>query len=269
MNSTKQFWALFKFQTKLNPFIWFMPLAFGFPVLLPLWRAPVGNYHPDFFGLVFNPTLFSFAIFGAMILAPERIFFGNASAMSCYYGTEFILTRAIDRPILYRARAAFIYLLVLMIPLVGLVHALRKPDIVVQEYSHPIRQAALAAVPGSTLLPAETKKGKSSLLAIPRGNVLAAEWQMLLPVMLVILMQIGVVILHPFKYGRWIFWSLYVALCFGPLFDITPNGTKGPTLNEAAFFAFAGHQVLFLGSIAVAFVVAQLWCERRFARLEQ
>jgi hypothetical protein len=268
MNPTKQFWALFKFQTKINQFIWFMPVGFGFPVLLPLWRDNLANYHPDFFGLVFNPTLFGFAIFGAMVLAPERIFFGNATAMSSYHGTEFILTRAIDRPIVYRARAAFLYLLVVIIPLVALLHALQKPDIVVEEYSRPIQQIALAAMPGSTLLPPEKKKGSSSLIAIPRGNVLAAEWQMVLPVTLIIAMQIGVLILHPFKYGRWIFWTFYVALCFGPLFDINSGGTKGPTFNESAFFAFAEHQVLFLGLVAVAFVAAQLWCERRFARME-
>ncbi len=31
MNKTKQFWALFKFQSTINPFIWFMPLIFGMP----------------------------------------------------------------------------------------------------------------------------------------------------------------------------------------------------------------------------------------------
>jgi hypothetical protein len=269
MKTRKQFWALFKFQAMINPFIWVMPLAFGFPVLMPLWRNNLENYHPDFFGLIFNPTLFGFAIFGAMVLAPERIFVGNASVMASYSGTEFLITRAIDRPVLYRARAAFIYLLVLMIPLVGIVHALEKPDVLVQEYSRPIQQAALSAMPGSTLLPPETKKGSSSLIAIPRGNVLAAEWQMVLPVMLIIVMQIAVLILHPFKYGRWIFWSLYVVSCFGPLLDLKSGGAKGPTVNESAFFAFAGHQALFLGLIAGMFVLTQLWCERRFAALEQ
>ena len=269
MKSAKQLWALLKFQAQVNPFIWIMPLAFGVPTLLPLFGDTYHISHPDFFNLVFNPTLFGFAIFGAMILAPDRIFIGNASMLSGYYGTEFILTRAIDRPVFYRAKAVFLYLLVTIIPLVGLVRAMDKPDVVVQEYERPVQQAALAATPGSRLLPPETDHREPSLIAIPRGAILAAEWQMLLPVMLVILLQVAVLLLHPFKYGRWIFWGGYIALSFGPFFDLTAKGKSGLTLSESAFFAFTGHQVEFLGLTALVFIAVQLGCERWFARLEQ
>ena len=36
MNKTKQFWTLFRFQTTLNPFIWFMPVAFSGTLWIPL-----------------------------------------------------------------------------------------------------------------------------------------------------------------------------------------------------------------------------------------
>jgi hypothetical protein len=36
MNTAKQFWSLFKFQTTLNPVVWFMPFAFFGGLWMPL-----------------------------------------------------------------------------------------------------------------------------------------------------------------------------------------------------------------------------------------
>jgi len=35
------------------------------------------------------------------------------------------------------------------------------------------------------------------------------------------------------------------------------------------FFSFVAHQPLFWFLAALAFILGELWCERRFARLEQ
>src|ERR1700722_1834315 len=45
MNSTKQFWALVRFQTSMNPFLWIFPLAFALPLLIEFQRLP--EYHPS------------------------------------------------------------------------------------------------------------------------------------------------------------------------------------------------------------------------------
>jgi len=245
-----------------------MPLAFGLPSIFPTFGDSFTHSYPDFFSLIFNPTLFGFAIFGAMVLAPERFFQGGANAVTNYSGQEFILTRAIDRPVSYRAKAALLFLLVLSVPVLPLLRALPHPDVVIREYSQPTQQAALAAIPGSRLLVPDEKKAKPKLLAIPRGNILAAEWRILLPVMLVILLQIAIAVLYPLKQGRWIFWGLYVVSTFSPFLAISYPGREGPTMNEAAFFAFTSHQAAFLCLTALAFIVTQLWCERRFARME-
>ena len=270
MNKTKQFLALFKFQTTINPFIWFMPLAFGMPFFLPLFMVTFPKEYHSSLSTVFmsNQNLFFVGIFGAMVMAPEKFQMAAANLVSTYYGSEFILTRAIDRPILYRAKAAVLYLLVLTLPCLAIANSLRNPDLIVSEYSKVVQHQCLAAVPASTLLPT-SKKNSEPLISIPRGNVLVAEWQLWVMFLAAITLQIFILILYPFKYGKIIFWVLYFGLILVPLFDLTHLGKDEATVNEQLFFSFAAHQSLFWMLTALIFVLTQLWCERRFTRLEQ
>jgi hypothetical protein len=270
MNSIKQFWALFKFQTTINPFIWFMPLVFGMPLLLPLITGSFSkDYHPGFYSLFTNQNLFFVIIFGSMILAPEKFQLGAANLTSNYFGTEFILTRAIDRPVLYRAKTAVLYVLILALPCIALVNSLKDPDLIVSEYSKLVQQECLSNVPGSALLPPKYKKSPPSLISIPRGNVLTAEWQFGVLLIMAISLQLSILILYPFKYGKIIFWTFYFGILLLPLFDIRSIGKDTPTLNERLFFFFAANQALFWILTSLTFVLGQLWCERRYCRLEQ
>ena len=268
MNSAKQFWALFKFQALANPFLLVLPIAFSFPMLLPLLGRYAVASDVDFFELTFNPMLAPVGVFAAMIMAPDRLMFAGGGASMAQFGSEFVLTRAVDRPVVYRARAALLYVLLLVLPLLGLVHAAQHPDVVVREYTPKIQQQALALAPGSALLPPDSAHGKPSQIAIPRGQLLAAEYQLLTPLLLLCLMQIGVLLLHPLRYGKVIFWCLYVALAFAPFLSIPSAHSALPTLSERAFFLRAGHELVVLAATAVVFIATQLVCERWFARLE-
>jgi hypothetical protein len=270
MNPAKQFWALLKFQTTMNPSTWFLPLVFVIPLLLPLIDGPTSkSYHPGFVSLFMNQNLFFIGFIGAMVLAPEMLLFGATNVISSYYGSEFLLTRAIDRSVLYRAKAALLFILVLIGPCIMVIHSLGHPDLVVNEYSKPVQVACLATVPGSALLPAEDKGGKPSLLAIPRGNLLVAEWQFFLFMITALALQLLILILYPFKHAKWIFWTIFFGLIFAPLFYTIHEITQEtPSFNERSFFFFTRHQVLFWCVTGVIFVATQLWCERRFARLE-
>jgi len=268
MNKPKQFWTLLKFLTTINPTIWIMPLAFGVPFYLPLLTSSISKtYHPGFMDLFMNQNLFFVVMFGSIVLAPERFQFGASTLTASYSGTEFILTRAIDRPVLYRAKAAALYFLVLLLPCLAIATALNNPDLIVSEYSKTVQQECLAQVSGSVLLPAP-KNRQPSLISIPRGNILVAEWQLGVYLITALLLQVLILILYPFKYARFAFWALFFGLIFIPvLYDI--YGPSNFSTNAHLFFAFAAHQVLFWIIFAAAFVLAQLWCERRFDRLEQ
>jgi hypothetical protein len=271
MNTTMQFWALFKMQTKINPAMWFMPLIFGMPLFVPLITGTIHmkSYHSDFTILLMNQNLFFVAIFGAMIVAPERFMYGATSLVSSYSGTEFLLTRAIDRPVLYRAKAAVLFTLVLSLPLIGILYSLKDPDLVVSEYSTTVQQQCLANVPGSAILPPDKDHRTPNLISISRGNVLVAQWQFWVMLVTALLLQFAILALYPFKYAKWIFWILFMSLAFSPLIGLMTSNGKGHVYdNVQLFFDFAGHQVLFWCVTAVLFVLGQLWCERRFARME-
>jgi hypothetical protein len=270
MSMWKQFSALFKFQATVNPTIWILPLVFGLPLILPYVTGVYPNgYHPGFFLLLMNQNLIFVGIFGTMIVAPEKFQFGASNLTASYSGNEFILTRAIDRPVFYRAKAALLYAVVLALPVISLVHSLGDPDLVVREYSKNVQQKCLATVPGSVLMTSEYKKVPPSLLAIPRGNVLVAEWQLWMLLAAAVMLQLLIPLLYPYKYGKVAFWAIYFGLILVPLFDLTHLGKDEPTVNEQLFYSMASQQALFWILSAAAFIFTQLWCERRFAQLEQ
>jgi hypothetical protein len=227
------------------------------------------DYHPSLDTLLMIQNLFFVGMIGAMLVSPEKYQFGGLNASTSYYGTEFLLTRAINRPVLYRAGVTLWYLLVLILPLITVLHALNDPDLVVEEYATTVQQSCLTQVPGSTLLPSETKKHSTELISIPRGNVLVAEWQFWMFLLTAIATQVLLVLLHPIKYGKFIFWAFFFAMIFLPLifiFDTIGKGT--PSLYEALFFSFTSHQLLCWILTASALVLTQLGCERRFVTFE-
>lgn len=266
MNKTKQFWALFKFQTTVNPFIWTMPFALGAPLLFS--HALPSSYHPNLSSLLTVQNLFFVGIIGAIVVAPERFRFGGGNE-AWSSGIEFLLTRAIDRPILYRSKAVFLYVLVLLMPLVSLFGSLKNPDLKVIEYSEVARQQCLSLVPGSTL-EKDPSGSRSPLISIPRGNVLVEEWHFWLFLVSAVGVQALILLLYPFKHRLLIFYVSFMSFIFVPLlWDLYFIKVRAPSLYERPFFFFAANQTLFWILTALVFVLTQLWCERRFARLEQ
>jgi hypothetical protein len=272
MNKSKQLWSLLKFQSTANPFIWFLPFAFAFPLLFS--HTLPDSYHPNLSSLLTAQNIFFVGIFGSMIIAPERFQLGAANAANP--GSEFVLTRAIDRPIFYRSKAVFLYGLVMSMPLVSLLYALDKPDLKVTEYSAAARMECIASVPGSTL-EKDPSGSTSPLIVIPRGNVLVEEWHFWSYLVAVLGTQVLILLLYPFKYRILFFYTIFMGSIFGPLlwslYGLTHSiNAKGPvpeSLGEGPFFFFAAHQVLFWIFAALAVIAIQIWCEWRFVRLEQ
>jgi hypothetical protein len=270
MNKIKQFISLFRFQSTINPAIWWMPIAFSMPLLLPLFQGSLlQDYHPGFSTLLLNQNLFFVGILGSMILAPEKFQFGGANVTATYFGNEFVLTRAIDRHILYRVRAAFFYFLILTLPCLVILSSLKTPDLMVSEYSKPIQQQAVSHLAGSSLKAPDYNKTQLSLISIPRGKVLVAEWQLWIFSASALTLQLMILILYPFRYAKIIFWIVFFAFIVVPLFDLFNWHRDVPTMYEQAFFQFGAHQPLAWILTACLFIPAQLWCERRFAQLEQ
>lgn len=269
MSKSKQFWALFKFQSMVNPFIWIICVALASPLFI---SGVVSNsshsYQSNLSSLLPVQNIFFIGFLGMMVIAPEaaRSLSTNNASIS---GTEFLLTRAVDRAVLYRAKAAFLYLLVLVMPLMSLCYSLKDPDLQVTEYSGIAQQECLSHVPGSFLAP-NPSGSLSPLISIPRGKPLIEEWHIWMFLDYVLGVQALILLLYPFKYRSILFYALFIVLIFLPLFSVFRHvGEKTPSKMESLFFSFAAHQPLFWIVTALVLILGQVWCERRFAQLEQ
>jgi hypothetical protein len=265
MNKMKQFWALLKFQTTINPFVWFLLLAFGGPLFF--MGDFSSSYHPNLPSQLMIQNLFMVGLAGLWIIVPEIAQPWGTTGWSS--GTEFLLTRAIDRPILYRAKAAFLYFLVLLTPLVSIAYSLKNPDLKVTEYSSAAQKECLSHVPGATLEP-NPSGNRSPLIAIPRGNVLIEEWHFGMFATSAFSVQVLLLLIYPLKHRTFIFYAIFMGGVFVP-FWINLHSSRQETLPymEHLFFTFAAHQVPFWMLTALALLLGQFWCERRFATIEQ
>jgi hypothetical protein len=248
----------------MNPFIWFMPVAFGAPLFFAV--SFPDSYHPNLSSLLSIQNLFFVGIFGSLVLAPDRFQFGtNTASVS---GTEFLLTRAIDRSLLFRSRSVFFYILVLLIPFITVGRSFEKPDLKVTEYSKPAQELCISHVAGSTLEP-DPSGNTSPLIVIPRGNGLVEKWHFWMFIISALGVQALVLLVYPLKYRLWIFYGIFMSFIFVPdLVDLHHASAGTPTDTERLFFSFAAHQTLFWILTGLALVLAQLFSERRFAQLE-
>jgi hypothetical protein len=215
-----------------------------------------------------NQNLFFVGFVGVMLLAPEIMRSGATSA-AWPTGTEFLLTRAVDRYLVLRARTVFFYVLVLAIPLFALVASLRNPGLQIREYDKVLHQQILERIPGSASAPADRDE-RTDIITIPKGKALVEGWHSWQFLSLAIGTQLFILLIYPLKYGKYILWTTYLGLIFVPLLTIMSIGYKsgGASSGESMFFAFVAHQTLFWIITIAALLLGQLWCERRFARIE-
>jgi hypothetical protein len=270
MNRSKQFWALVRFQTLVNPFLWIFLLAFTLPLFIEFNKSP--DYHPSLGMLLTDYNQIMIIIMGSMVLMPEAFHFA-ATPASALSGTELLLTRAVDRPLVFRARAAFYAFLILLVPTLLTLAALPNPDVQVGEYNRTLHEAILARLPGSASTPVGPHDALNPIL-IPGGNVLVHAWHIGTYLMLLLLTQAVVFVVQPLsgRLRRWLFWTLVFAVGMLPIFE--PLATLASTMheklpyNELFFFWYVTHQVEFWGLLVLSAIALQWWCERRFARME-
>jgi hypothetical protein len=273
MNTAKQFWTLVKFQFLLYPVLWFLPMIIGVSSLVPFLIKGNSAYHSSLsFYFSTSQNFFFVGIFGSMIIAPEKFQFNRMRASMGISGTEFFLTRAIDRPVLYRAKAFLLYALILLLPLGTAIYFLPSPELVVRETSKIATQQVLDHIPGSQLS-VQSNRYLQPNITLPYGKVLIAEshvWVLLLAIML---LQLLVALLSPYKFGKPLFWGLCYLGLFGPvffpLFEIERGIANPSSPTENLFYFFVGHQPAVWICTLFALILCQLFCERDFARQEQ
>jgi hypothetical protein len=265
MNAAKQFFALFKFQAAIKPFIWMIPFIVSTPFFIRTDNLFSDIEHAD-------SNIYFIVFFVIVMVAPEYFQFG-ASAVQYISGTEFLLTRAVDRHLLHRTRSVFAYGIVLLLPTLFFLAALFHPSADLSDYSTEQKQAIVQNIPGSLLHQVPDKDGMQERILVPRGNILLAAWHLWQFLLAAILGQFFVWLIAPLPYRQFLFGAIFLCIIFIPfvsLFALSSSivDIHSISWNEKLFFIFAAHPLLFLVlSLAVA-VLVQLWCERRFVQLE-
>lgn len=258
MNASKQFWTLLRFQAVVSPFVWILPFAFCTPLLFMSQEEPSLNL------LMLTQNLFLVLLLGALILVPE-IFTTSSGAQTGGLGTEFIMTRAVDRKIVARAKAALFFFVALVAPVAVVLYSLWRPDLHVVIYPKLAQLDGLRHIPGSSLV--TDKGGRQGLVSIRSGYVLIAAWRVWVVLALALIVQAFVYLIHPFRHRRYFFWAMIFLVSFAPM--LSTYATRGSMpWDEYLFFRFAAYQSSFWILTLAALIVCQLWCERRFGRLE-
>lgn len=264
MTKTKQCLSLIAFYARTNPNVLFMLIAFAGPWLI--LRMEGGTFHSSLDSLLGVQNLFMVGIVGAWVLAPEMAQTGPRG-VATISGTEFLLTRAIDRAFLYRTRVAFLYALVLLFPVVALIDAAFHPQLLVAEYTHGLRQPLFHFLPGSSLHADE--HGGPPLILLPHGKLLVEAWHVWLFILATLFVQVLIVIVSRLPHRAYIFYGVFMAMVLLPLyFQLNHLARDLPTSEEEVFFRFVSHPWLIVLATLGAFLGVQRLCEHRFLRQE-
>jgi len=284
MKKMHQFWTLLKFQLRANPGIFVFPILF----LIPLMSSHSAGLQDKFdhcLSLQVGQTMFIIltVVTAPQLLAPELSLI-RSGMVTRESGTEFLLTRATDRPLILRMRSVLYYSLVLIIPFTLLCYSLTNPRLDLKESDAKIYKMVLHQVPGSTQVQSMsgvdvsghliTQSDRNELVSIPYGKTMIASWRILLLAASIACTQIFILLICQLRFQKLLFYGVGMGLIFLPLplmiFTDKMNFEFHSTYwNEIAFIFFAAHQILcWLIAIAVL-VLGQIWCEKRFSRMEQ
>ena len=262
MTKSRQFWALFKFLATMGPIFWIMSLTIGLPLLLD-----EGDAVPVLFSilLVQNLLVFFVGMLGVWALVPEM---GLGASGTWAAGSEFLLTRAVDRPVIYRARAALLYVAIFLVPLASLTNSLREPELKVMVIAKSAVQKCLASVPGSTRAP-DPSGSKGSVITMPQGNVMVSLWRLWIFAVAGFGVQVLGALVYPLKHRAFIFSAVFLLCVFAPIFaEFQLPRADGAAHMVLFFCSFVAHQAAFWIVTALVLILGQLWCEHRFCRLD-
>jgi len=269
MSTIKQLWTLAKFQLAVTPGVSYLAIGSGFSciaefVLFVLFRDSKGPTSLDL--LISNQLIYFVLIFGSIWLVPN-LGGGRKRQSIGAAGTEFLLTRAVDRHLLFRSRSLLFFFLLLIIPLICFAFSLHQPGQKLFESNGSLYQRVMQELPGSMPQAPDTD-GKLKYIFLPEGNILIGMWRIWSPLFLGITTLSLLTFAQKYKYVWWLFSPLGLVLvifyCFPTVFSHGFFGVERDELdpNTAFFFFYATHQTLCWLIAIPALFLSLLWYER-------
>jgi hypothetical protein len=188
---------------------------------------------------------------------------------------EFLFTRAVDRGMLFRARATAFFIFALAPLFLNVAVSGLAPDIIASVSASPAEynlklHRYLKAFPASQVLGAGHYGAQ---LVISHGAVAYSAWLTWNGMLAFLLFQgYSTLIARRVKPNRW-----WTALYAGPpilllLLAVILATRSSPSSNvnicESSFLFFSTHPLTMLIALAAGAFLIQTWCERRFSKLE-
>ena len=266
MSSIKQLWTLARFQLAITPGVLLLAVANGFPCIIEYFLFIYRKGPTDLDLLISNQLIYFMFIFGPNLLAPDLGSSGKINSLRAS-GTEFLLTRAVDRHLLFRSRSLLFFFVLLIIPLISLAASLHHPGLNIFESNSSLYYRVMQVLPGSIPQAPDTD-GKLKEIFLPNGNILIGIWRIWLPLCIGVITLLFLTLASKVKYIWWLLMPLGVALifyfCFPSVFfhGSSDTGREGLNLNTALFFFFATHQ-LFCWLIAISALFLSLYFYER------
>jgi|GEM_PF-6155314 len=267
MKPLQQFFALLRFQAFASPGIWIFPVAFSFGPCISLMSGDTwwGLSLP----LSSSTMLFMIPMMIAAFVFIPELWTGmtgaNQQAQQNLQGcsADFLLTRAVDRPVVFRARATLYWILILLSAVILLALASRKPSVSMEV---PLKPPGAGMVYLETLPGAFVAKATESTetIFLPAGRLAIAGTLVLLSIACSAFWQGFVFAISGLKFKRWIFFAAVIGVSCSP-FVLLAGGNH---FLENLVFLILKHPVAAVGLTGIFVAAAWAFSAARAKRIE-
>ncbi len=218
MKPNDQFFHLFGYLCKASWWIWMMPLAFALqPAVSLMLDSSFSSLNLQSTGLgmlCMMPMMLATMVFAPEIFSGMNYTTPQTQQIAAAYSNDFLLTRPLDKPVVFSARYAF-YFCALSLPLLILLTlAFTKPGLTMDV---PVKNIESVTFYSSHLPDAEVTNKSEHTVAIhsPKGRVLLALSMALVSLAFISFWPPFVMWLSRQRFHKWIFWIVFMGGLLG------------------------------------------------------
>ena len=267
MKPLQQFFALLRFQFFATPRLWIFPVAFSFQ---PYFSLMSGDHWWGLSSaLLGSNMLFMIPMMLAAFVFTPELWTGMTGAtlqtqqnlQGC--SADFLLTRAVDRPAVFRARAALFWIFVLLPAIFLLGLAAWRPSVSIDV---PLKPPGAGMVYLETLASASVTKTTSyaQTISLPTGRLAIVGTLVLLSIACSAFWQGFVFAISGFKFKRWIFGAAVIGVIASPFLMLSGRSRS----LENLVFHILKHPIVAVVLTAIFVAAAWAFSAARAKRIE-
>jgi len=218
MKPNNQFFHLIKYLCTASWWIWMMPLAFAVqPAVSLLMGSSFSSLSVQSAGLgmlCVMPMMLATMVFAPQIFTGMNYTTPQTQQMAAAYSNDFLLTRPLDKPVVFSARYTF-YFCALSLPLVILLFlAFTKPGLTMDV---PAKSSEAVTFYSSHLPDANVTQKSEHRVTIhsPKGRVYLVLSMILVSLAFVSFWPPFVIWLSRRRFQKWIFWTVFMGGLLG------------------------------------------------------